>query len=617
MNTNGSHPSPSSTPPSAASENQPRSEAQKPERQPRDAISYSRFSTAIQAAGDSLRRQLKLSDDYAKKHNLRINRTLTDKGISGFRGANLQQGALGAFIKAIDMKKVKPGSVLLVESLDRLSRNQVTEQLSLFLIILNAGIEIVTLVDERSYTRESINGNPTELIISIVLMIRGWEESETKSFRLKEAWKAKRNSAGNRKLTSKCPLWLKPAPDGRHFEPIPERIEVITLIFKLAEQGLGSATICKRLNQQGIKSWSCGKWWNRDYVRRILRNRAVLGEFQPKTRPSRGTRQVEGPTQLGYYPAIVSAETFYRINKGTTARPVRPNKRNSVSNLFTGLAYDGESGAPMRFHARWTGGTYDPALSRLYSAAVEKGGASNSWNYSLFEASVLQHLEKLDWEALLADPSDQGQAAERRRLEAQLKDVQLKLQRAVDFITANALASSTLAQAVRNLEQQEAGLKARIIALEPEDSEHAAVRKAMLESRAEFLNLVSSGDPGSRQLLRQELRVLIKRIDLWARPSSCAGLEEYRPILAEAVQAAGMTWKKDPSRWPCYRITFANNQQRWVLCERSRLKRRDAEKQDNTAALGVVIHLPQATESGAVSESPAPGQMTAEDPQTA
>jgi len=613
VNTNGSHPNRSSTPSSAASENQPRSEA---ERQPREAISYSRFSTAIQASGDSLRRQLKLSDDYAKKHNLRINRTLTDKGISGFRGANLQQGALGAFIKAIDMKKVKPGSVLLVESLDRLSRNQVTEQLSLFLIILNAGIEIVTLVDERSYTRESINGNPTELIISIVLMIRGWEESETKSFRLKEAWKAKRNSAGNRKLTSKCPLWLKPAPDGRHFEPIPERIEVVTLIFKLAEQGLGSATICKQLNQQGIKSWSCGKWWNRDYVRRILRNRAVLGEFQPKTRPSRDTRHIEGPTQLGYYPAIVSAETFYRINKGTTARPVRPNKRNSVSNLFTGFAYDGESGAPMRFHAMWNGGTYDPALSRLYSAAIEKGGASNSWNYSLFEASVLQHLEKLDWEALLADPSDTGQAAERRRLEAQLKDVQLKLQRAVDFITANALASSTLAQAVRNLEQQEAELKGRITALEPEDSQHAAVRKAMLESRTEFLNLVSSGDPGSRQLLRQELRVLIKRIDLWARPSSCPGLEEYQPILAEAVQAAGMTWKKDPCRWPCYRITFANNQQRWVLCERSRLKRRDAKKQDKAAALGVVIHLPEATGSGAASETPAPGQLKAEDSQT-
>ena len=613
MNTKSPHQSPSSTTPTSTPEGKPHPEGQKSERPPREAISYCRFSTAIQASGDSLRRQLKLSDDYAKKHDLRINRTLTDKGISGFRGANLQQGALGAFIKAIEMRKVKPGSVLLVESLDRLSRNQVTEQLSLFLIILNAGIEIVTLVDERSYTRESINGNPTELIISIVLMIRGWEESETKSFRLKEAWKAKRNSASSRKLTSKCPLWLRPAPDSRHFEPVPERVEVVTLIFRLAEQGLGSATICKHLNQQGIKPWSSGKWWNREYVRRILRNRAVLGEFQPKTRPSRGMRQVEGPTQLDYYPAIVSAETFYRLNKGTVARPVRPNRRNSVSNLFTGLAYDGESGAPMRFQAKWTGGTYDPALSRLYSAAIEKGGASNSWNYSLFEASVLQHLEKLDWETMLADPSEQGQAAERRLLEAQLKDVQIKLQRAVDFITAHAMASPTLAQTVTNFEQQEAELQARIAALEPDGSQHAAVCKAMLEARAGFLNSVSSGDPGARHLLRQELRALIKRIDLWARPSSCAALEEHQSTLAEAVQSAGMIWKTDPSRWPCYRITFANNQQRWVLCERSRLIRRDAKKGDHAAALGVVIHLPNATAE--TPETSASRQTTAENSQ--
>jgi hypothetical protein len=72
-------------------------------------------------------------------------------------------------------------------------------------------------------------------------------------------------------------------------------------------------------------------------------------------------------------------------------------------------------------------------------------------------------------------------------------------------------------------------------------------------------------------------------------------LREYDPFLAEAVQPAGMTWKKDPSQWPCYRITFANNQQRSVLCERCRLKRRDAKKRDDAGTLGVVIHLPTAT----------------------
>jgi hypothetical protein len=45
-------------------------------------------------------------------------------------------------------------------------------------------------------------------------------------------------------------------------------------------------------------------------------------------------------------------------------------------------------------------------------------------------------------------------------------------------------------------------------------------------------------------------------------------LGEYLPLLAEAVRAVGITWKKDPSHWLCYRITFANDQQLWVLRER-------------------------------------------------
>jgi len=92
-------------------------------------------------------------------------------------------------------------------------------------------------------------------------------------------------------------------------------------------------------------------------------------------------------------------------------------------------------------------------------------------------------------------------------------------------------------------------------------------------------------------------------------------LREYHPLLAEAVWAAGMTWKKDPSQWPCYRITFANNQQRSVLCERCRLKRLDAKQGDDSEAGGVVIHLPTAT--AAIQENPDPGvQMPASDSQT-
>lgn len=85
-------------------------------------------------------------------------------------------------------------------------------------------------------------------------------------------------------------------------------------------------------------------------------------------------------------------------------------------------------------------------------------------------------------------------------------------------------------------------------------------------------------------------------------------LREYHSLLTEAVHADGMTRKKDPSQWPCCGITFANNQQRWVLCERCRIKRRDAKKRDDAEALGVVIHPPTAT--AAIHETPDPGGQT-------
>ncbi len=64
--------------------------------------------------------------------------TLHDKGISAFKGLNVEQGALGEFLKAVEEGKVNKGSYLLVESLDRLSREKVNSALRLFLNILDS-----------------------------------------------------------------------------------------------------------------------------------------------------------------------------------------------------------------------------------------------------------------------------------------------------------------------------------------------------------------------------------------------------------------------------------------------------------------------------------------------
>lgn len=92
----------------------------------RKAYSYVRFSSPEQLKGDSLRRQLSLSAGYAKRHGFVVDESLKlqDLGVSAYKGKHLQRGALGGFLKAIENGQVLAGSVLLVEALDRISRQE-------------------------------------------------------------------------------------------------------------------------------------------------------------------------------------------------------------------------------------------------------------------------------------------------------------------------------------------------------------------------------------------------------------------------------------------------------------------------------------------------------------
>ena len=91
------------------------------------AFSYSRFSSPEQRKGDSLRRQVEASRKFAQAHGLELDEGLSDIGISAYRGANRYKGALARFLQLVREGKVPKGSFLLVESLDRLSREQVLE----------------------------------------------------------------------------------------------------------------------------------------------------------------------------------------------------------------------------------------------------------------------------------------------------------------------------------------------------------------------------------------------------------------------------------------------------------------------------------------------------------
>src|SRR5689334_14203980 len=100
------------------------------------AYSYLRYSTAEQGRGDSARRQTEARDKWLSAHPgvpLDTSLRLADRGRSAFKRKNWDAYALAEFVKLVEADRVAPGSYLLVENLDRLSRENVGDAVELFL----------------------------------------------------------------------------------------------------------------------------------------------------------------------------------------------------------------------------------------------------------------------------------------------------------------------------------------------------------------------------------------------------------------------------------------------------------------------------------------------------
>ena len=313
------------------------------------AYSYLRFSTPEQAAGDSRRRQISMAENYAADHGLRLDRQLSfrDLGISAFRGENAKEGALRAFLEAIEHDLVPRGSILLVESLDRLSRDRIIAAQSLFLQIVQAGITIVTLVDRRSYSLESLNQNPLDLIVSLVVLMRANEESQTKSHRIRAAFEQKRANLSERPWSARCPGWLRLDRARGCFVIVEERAAIVQRVFREALDGVGHQTIARRLNEGGVPLFGQGnqrgKLWTRSFVRHLLRYPSVIGDFTPTTTEFRdGVRRVLPLTTVpNYFPAIIDRADWDAIQ--ARRREWSRHHRNDVAkkgraNLLAGLS---------------------------------------------------------------------------------------------------------------------------------------------------------------------------------------------------------------------------------------------------------------------------------------
>lgn len=528
------------------------------------AYSYVRMSTEGQLKGDSRRRQLELSSRYASEHGLDLitGFDLADYGVSAFKGQNVSSGALGRFLEAVRTGKVAKGAYLLVESLDRLSRQKPQLALPQFLEIVNQGIVLVTLADGRKYTAETVKLE--DLLYSLVVMSRAHEESQMKSQRISAAWANKRRGASDKKLTGKCPLWLRLKANGKSFEILPDRVQVIRRIFDEAKAGMGGYAIARRLNADKVPAFRTENGWHKSSIDKLLTGRAVLGEFQPH-RLIDGKRVPDGEVVLNYFPPIIPQDIYdaaqaQRLSK-KTAGGGRQGER--VSNLFSKIARCAYCGGPMRYENKGAGSKGGQYLA-CDNAIRGNDCIGGRWKYEDLEASFLAFVEEVDLGALI--DSDGGSAARASledrisALQGRLSQVEVERENAYRLIEQRGINVDFVGTKLRACEEALIGLSAQIKDAQAELSAQAADVAAYYQSRDNISALVAGigaldGKDGYkvRTEIASKLRTVIASLEIG--PLGTQSPERLEGYTDEAMRVEAL---------PFFKVTFKDGTIRTV-----------------------------------------------------
>jgi len=381
--------------------------------------SYIRFSTPEQSHGDSERRQLDKAKAWAAKNGYLLDNTreLADRGFSGYRGTHRSKGALGRFLSEVTAGKIPRGSILLVENIDRLSREGAVSTIrNIIGKLWDNDITLQTLSPEESYPPGSDN-SPSFIALFFYLQ-RAQNESQIKSERGRDTWQEKRNKARSegKLITRRVPSWLS-LENNNTPKIIPEALEAISLIFELKLKDFGVGRIVGILNER--KLWSPPPrrnpkttGWRISYVHKLLKSRELLGEYQPhrhiEGENGRRKREPDGEPILNYYPIAITPEVFYSVQEKLKKNRGKGGRNGKVSNLFTHLVKCAYCGGPMRYVNKGSGpkgGSYlvcDLAARKIKCKR-------RSFRYDELEHTILENSCQLRPDAVLAKLSDKDE----------------------------------------------------------------------------------------------------------------------------------------------------------------------------------------------------------------
>jgi DNA invertase Pin-like site-specific DNA recombinase len=405
--------------------------------------------------GDSLRRQLAKAERFALQHELELDTSLRDLGVSAYTGQHRKKGALSSFLSRIKAGEIAVGSWLIVENIDRLSRENAWDAFGMIREIVESGITIASLVDDMIYDLPTLQKSPQLFQTLHAVLTKGHRESADKADRLQEVWAEKRAAimdGGRKKLTRQGPGWLcLKADDAR--EPLVgdwefnDQAQVVKRAFAYCIDGLGKEAIVRRFNSEGLGSFKGGDGWNASTLAMLLSDRRTIGELQLYTKAKNGPRREIGEPIKGYFATasgetVVSEEVFYRAQAEIAKRycGAKPGKTGRVPNLFVGISRC-QCGRSMEFRNKQGKRNRGPSSVYLTCSGNRRGhicDISHRFTYDELEHKILRWVSDIklsDAEATEATKSAdkmKGKEAERDNLKRRLDDAFVRWEEETD-----------------------------------------------------------------------------------------------------------------------------------------------------------------------------------------
>ena len=312
------------------------------------AISYQRVSTTAQTeeTKSGLARQKRARDNWLAANPEFTLEDTVEVAISGRKKNRFDWFINGGYA---------PGTVLLVEDIDRFSRMEVEDGVRELLAIFDKGLAVaVCPYEDDDYSVwnrlgiiTSLNRGGQEIVRELE---RAYRESERKRERrlgaVDRKYEAIRegnlNAAfkprGKSKTARSFPFWVELNPkgnDGRGVFEFNEHYPLIARIWELART-MGGARIAEVLLEEGYTSPYPRKGKKKalsdEVVRNILRRRSAVGEFQPTTKGNKPN----GDPIPGVFPQVITEAEWKEIRGTIEERDtgLGHTKTKKKTNLF-------------------------------------------------------------------------------------------------------------------------------------------------------------------------------------------------------------------------------------------------------------------------------------------